>query len=391
MKKLTIVGRGTVGCIAAAHFLRYTNWEIDWIYDPNVQPASVGEGTNLALPQSLSSTVDFDLRDMMQIQAIPKLGIRKRGWGNGTDFFHTFNGTQAGIHFNAVYFQDYFFKKLSENRRVRCIEAAVPLDGGDELDSDYVMMCTGTPKDFSNYNLVDSIPVNAALVLHCPWDNPTFFYSLTFAKKHGWVFGIPIQNRCSIGYVHNSDFSNPEELEDDLQDILIQFNLVPKNKNFLKFNNYYKKDNFNSKVVYNGNASFFLEPLEATSTGTAVYVNKCAYDVWLGNNSAENANNNYHSAMENINCMISLHYYSGSIYKSNFWERALTLGEQRIRREFELKTPFAKFIKKSLLIKSITEFDHNEIGTWPSRSYLQNINGMGQKQKLLDLIEETNC
>ena len=33
MKKITIIGRGTAGCVAVTHFLRWTDWEIDWVFD----------------------------------------------------------------------------------------------------------------------------------------------------------------------------------------------------------------------------------------------------------------------------------------------------------------------------------------------------------------------
>ena len=42
MKKIAIVGRGTVGCLSVAHYLRYTNWNIDWIYDPLIETTPVG-------------------------------------------------------------------------------------------------------------------------------------------------------------------------------------------------------------------------------------------------------------------------------------------------------------------------------------------------------------
>jgi glycine/D-amino acid oxidase-like deaminating enzyme len=39
--KITIVGRGTAGCMSAAYFARHSGCEIDWYYDPNIKPQAV--------------------------------------------------------------------------------------------------------------------------------------------------------------------------------------------------------------------------------------------------------------------------------------------------------------------------------------------------------------
>ena len=50
--KLSIIGRGTVGCLTA---LKFSNegFDIDWYQDPHIQPLSVGEGADLSLPHFL--------------------------------------------------------------------------------------------------------------------------------------------------------------------------------------------------------------------------------------------------------------------------------------------------------------------------------------------------
>jgi hypothetical protein len=95
--------------------------------------------------------------------------------------------------------------------------------------------------------------------------------------KYGWVFGIPLQNRISIGYLYNSDINSIEDIKKDIQNVFDEYHLTPseKTQNF-SFNSFYRKNNFSSKVIYNGNASFFLEPLEATSTGLSTYIYRMA-------------------------------------------------------------------------------------------------------------------
>lgn len=77
MKRLTIVGRGTAGCVAAAHFLNYTNWFVDFYYDNSIKPQAVGEGSNLILPMRLNHTINFYHEDLPHVDGSFKYGIKK--------------------------------------------------------------------------------------------------------------------------------------------------------------------------------------------------------------------------------------------------------------------------------------------------------------------------
>lgn len=381
MKKISIVGRGTVGCLAVSHFLKWTDYEIDWIYDPLIPTTPVGEGTNLIFPRALKDNLDFDSVDMEKINSTPKLGIWKRNWGKGKDFKHTFPVGLVGIHFNALEFQKYIFDRLIENPKLNIIENNVY--DYSNLDSDYVMVCSGSPKSITeDFNEHNNIPVNSAIVFQCPWEYPKFLFSLTFAKKYGWVFGIPLVNRCAIGYVYNSNFCTEEDIKKDVQSILDEFQLTPNLTRSLKFFNYSKKVNFTERICYNGNASFFLEPLEATSTGTADFVNRCWFDYMQKNCNLDIINQMYSQNISDVESMICLHYYSGSVYKTDFWEYAKNLADLKIEKEFKMQTNFSKIVGNSL--KSSEGFE-GDIGSWSIRSYHMNIMNLGIKEKLNEL------
>lgn len=387
MKKITIVGRGTVGTLAVAHFRRHTDWQIDWLYDPDIEPTSVGEGTNLTLPRSLAQNMGFDSVDMDNIMATPKLGIWKRGWGSGKDFIHTFPADSHGIHFSAVEFQKYAFNKLIQDKRITTIESNSK--NYEYIDSDFIMICTGTPREFTNeYVMRDKIPVNAATVFQCPWDNTQFNYSLTFARKFGWVFGIPLKNRCSIGYVYNKNFNSQEEVTNDVQEILEEFKLTPSFTRTLQFSNYSRKSNNTYRVVYNGNASFFLEPLEATSTALSDLIIRNAYDMWTGLTSSDDIKNTYNTYINNIESMICLHYFSGSPYDTPFWSEAQRLASIKINQDMKENKKFINMIRNAVNydVSNYIFPQSNEIGTWPLRSYVQNIYGLGIKEKLQQLL-----
>lgn len=387
MKRLAIVGRGTVGCLALVHFLRWTNFEIDWIFDPNIEPTAVGEGTTLQLPKSLRENISFDSSDLDAISSTPKLGIWKRNWGaEGKEFHHSFLSGTTGIHFNAVQFQNYIFDKFHNHPRIRIVEGNF-LDY-ENLDCDYVLVCTGSPKELDEYNIHTSIPVNSCVVFQCPWDNPTFLYSATFAKKYGWVFGIPLQNRCSIGYLHDGKMNTEEEIKEDVKDIIDEFKLTPAIQRKISFRNYSKKVNFTGKVVYNGNSSFFLEPLEATSTGFADWITRAAYEVWHGHRSVKSANLDYNRTIDHTEAMIALHYFAGSKFDTPFWKNAEQLATEKLKETLKDEM-FLGLILKALNHNNPYYYpEEKELGSWSLRSYVININNLGIKDKLQKLINE---
>lgn len=389
MKKIAVIGRGTVGCLAVAHFSRWTNFEIDWYYDTSIEPVSVGEGTNLAIPRTLGETIGFDGVHMDATYSTPKLGVWKRNWGKGKEYIHTFPGGLIGIHFSAVSLQKHLFEILVKNRKVKTIENNV--DNYEEMDYDYVLVCTGSPKTLGEGNFIKrNIPVNSCTVFQCPWDLPKFNYSLTFAKKHGWIFGIPLKNRCAIGYVNNSDYSTEEDINNEVQEVLDEFGLVAQSTRTIKFDNYSRAKNYTEKVCYNGNASYFLEPLEAASTGFSDMINRTAFDILEGNLTVFQANVWYDTTVNEFESMLCLHYFAGSTYDTDFWKYAKKLVSGRIHQDFEEKNAFARIIKQALYRKSQFDQFDREVGPWTLNSFAMNIDGLEIANEMKSLIKLYN-
>jgi hypothetical protein len=384
MKKLTVVGKGAVGSLAVAHFLHYTNWAIEWIYNENILTASVGEATTLTVPQNLYWTLDFRNDDLLQINGTAKLGISKKKWSK-KDFNHFFPSSLTAMHFTAKELQDFIFNKVKDNPRLTITKGHV--NNPETLDSDFVMMCVGSPKETNKqeFEILKNIPVNAAYVTQCDWDYPRFQYSLTDAMTNGWVFGIPLQNRISIGYLYNSNLTSLEEVKKDVEQIFNDYELTPSNRTqHLTFESYYRKENFTPKVVYNGNASFFLEPLEATSTGFAINIMRMAWDLWNVNLTVEQCQKQYEKEIDEIESMILLHYMAGSTYQSKFWSKAKKLATFKITKEFANKTEWAKFV----LDATVDMYDKTselELGTWGYKNYKINVKGLGLEKQIKKL------
>jgi len=389
MKKLTIVGRGTVGCLAIAHFLKWTDWEITWAYDPTVEPTAVGEGTTLNLPRTLFENLGFTFADVYEFNATAKVGIYKKDWGSiGDGFLHPFPVGQTGIHFNAVSFQQYVFEKISQNPRITLLERSVE---PDEVDSDYVMMCTGTPTDFTDYEIIETVPVNTCWVSQCPWEHVRFQHSLTIARPYGWIFGIPLQNRCSIGYLFNETITDLESVKKDADIILAEYNLQPSMQRQIKFKNYVRKVNFSDRVIYNGNSSFFLEPLEATSTATADIINRLSIDQWkIQAQVPVQTNARYHSLLNGVESMIALHYMSGSSWDNDFWKHAQSLGTAKIEKELQKKQEFYQMMKE-VSDPNFTVDNYfkspKEIGTWWSPSFNLHLDKLGIKEQISSMLK----
>ena len=384
MKKLTVVGKGAVGSLAVAHFLHYTDWAIEWIYDENIPTASVGEATNLIVPKNLDWTLRFNTYDLLKINGTVKLGISKKSWSK-KDYFNPFPAGLSAIHFTAKDLQDSIFSKVKDNPRLTVKKGHV--DNPETLASDFVMMCVGSPKETNkqDFEALKNIPVNAAYVTQCDWDYPKFQYSLTDAMPNGWVFGIPLQNRISIGYMYNDTLTSLDKVKEDVQQIFKDYDLTPSDRiQTLHFESYYRKQNFTPKVVYNGNASFFLEPLEATSTGFAINIMRMAWDLWNGNLTVEQCQNQYEKKIDEIESMILLHYLAGSIYQSKFWSKAKKLAASKIKKEFENKTEWAKFILESI-IGLHDKISLPELAFWNHEIYEINIKGLGLEKQIKKL------
>ena len=327
MKKIAIIGKGTAGCLSAVHMSK-TKLEIDWYYDSSSPTQLVGEGSTLVLPQLLKKYLTE--KDLHLVNGTLKKGVYKSGWATSDPFNHDFlNG--AGFHFDAGLLQEYIPTKLSE--RVTLKDKKVE---HEDIDADFIIDCSGTPKFNEDIELLDCIAVNSAYVVQCPWDLAQFDRTLTLAKKHGWVFGIPLQNRLSLGYLFDSSLSELDEIKADIEPLFTEYQVTPKTDGrLLNFNSYVRKKNFDGRVIYNGNASFFMEPIEATST-------QFMYDIMLLTGryimdkslTEEEVNIMYHKYVSSHKNIIMCHYLPDSRYSSKFWINA----QKKAQKVFDSKS-----------------------------------------------------
>lgn len=375
-KKITILGAGTAGCYSAAffdHHLFNSPYEVEWIFDPSIKPQAVGEGSTLDFPLALETILDFNYNHLKEIHGTFKQGIMKMNWGKqGKDFMHYFPLARNGLHFNATELQQFIIRELLHRPKLIKVHTK-NIQSYDEVDADVILDCRGTPRDFGNYELIDTIPVNSVYVTQCYWDLPTFDTTLACARPYGWVFGIPLTNRCSIGYLYNKDITGIEQVKEDVQQIFKDHNLTPStDTNSFSFKNYHRKINFTDRVIYNGNASFFMEPLEATSIWLMGWINRITLDVLAGWSNDE-ANTLYLRLCRDLQHLIGFHYAAGSKWDNEFWKHAQKVGLKSYEQMIEKGSDFYNFFQNN----PKTGFVGAEYGTWGATSYDMHFKNIG--------------
>jgi hypothetical protein len=393
-KKLTFIGRGLAGSLTIFHFIRWTDWEIEWIYDPNIAVQSVGEGTTLDIPKSMYINFGFNAHNLAEVDGSLKLGIWKKNWGKtGKEFIHEFPPGACSYHYNSLKLQDFIMKKVKKYSKVKVIEANVP--DHDSLDSDFIMNCTGRPTEYHEYILSKSIPVNSVLATQCFWEGARFQYTLAIARPYGWIFCIPLQNRCSVGYMYNNEWNSLEDITKDTKEFCNTLNLNPSNvTQSFSFKSYFKKNVIDNRVVYNGNKAFFLEPLEATSLSYIEYISRNAYDYWNENKNKDILSNDIFVRGKEYETLICLHYLAGSIYDTVFWKKSKEMAiehfEEQINNAKLIKILENSFIPAYADMLSPYNFEwESSWGTFTPYSFEQNIKGLELSEYIKNYINRS--
>jgi len=202
----------------------------------------------------------------------------KLAYRNEIDFNHLL----VALHLDASKLGIYL-RGIGEQRNIVCVDGnfshvqvdedgfikTLCLDGGVDLDCDFVFDCSGFAKLLiGKYYKVpwvsykDYLPMKKAIVFPLEPEKDVKPYTQAIAMKYGWLWKIPVQDRIGAGYVFDSDYLEDEEAIDEAQQIL---NLTIPNVRSIPFNAGRNEKVWVKNCISVGLASNFIEPLEATS------------------------------------------------------------------------------------------------------------------------------
>lgn len=397
--KVTVLGGGTAGVVSACFLAQKPEkFEVEWIRDPNISPVSVGEGSTLPMVINTFASVGADPSAIYdKIGGSKKFGIRKFDW-NKDEYMHYFGTTSYAIHFAAHEFQNWIWDTINDPKITK-IEKHI-VNPKEEIDSNYVIDCRGGTGEGEEFEIIDTIPTNKAYVeqVYHTDGKPLFEETLCIARPYGWVFIIPLMNRYSIGYIYNKNFATDDQIKNDIKEVYKYVPYKPeKEGNFIPFNNYKRKQNFEWNYSYNGAASFFYEPLEATSHEISNKIAGWSFDTLRRPAATEIWQTYYDRELLQTEAIINLHYLAKTKWDTDFWKYANESAEKTFSHIYSSKwSKIFKHISEGIYdtIKKQGHYGRSEMiqsfGQWPGQSWVQNIDGLGVMNKLKEIDEKAN-
>ena len=317
MKKLSVIGAGSAGLLSSIQayysFLNRDDWELELIHDPNISPEKVGQGTVPGIMNLMSIVFDIDWINN-PIEATEKHGIMYKNWGKKEkEFFHPFGMGYCAAHYDVSKLREF----ILSSKKFKVVEKNIKTY--EEVDSDYIIDCSGKPKTLENYFTLTN-PINSVLLGKSVGEK-NFKWTDCVATPDGWCFRIPNLDSISYGYLFNKDYTDIETAKDNFKNI---FNV--ESTDILSFSNYLSKEFIiDDRIFLNGNKLMFLEPLEANSNPAYIHATNRYLSYMFGTLSKKTVYNEIITYISQVQNYLLWHYQSGSQYETPFWNYASSL------------------------------------------------------------------
>ena len=350
MIKIAVIGVGSAGIQTLCHLLTWMgeDWQITSIHDPKIPILGIGESTNPPFIQVLEDAIDLEMSDtesLKELDATYKLGTEYTGWRDHT-FTNPFLSGSLALHIDTHSLKNYAIPKL-QNRwgdRFSIIEGRVDKVkqssnkvyvsiGGEVQSFDYVVECSGFPKDINNekYETPDTL-LDSCLVHNISNSGREFDKEIHttghIATKHGWVFKVPLQSRVSYGYLYNSTITTEEAAREDFSDLIKVKELKETTK--YTFSPYIDKNIIDGRVISCGNKAAFFEPMFANSLWMYDLINMYTVDYILSGADEKALNEEFVRNAQDVLDVIALHYLEGSTFNTEFWDYATKWSTSRL-------------------------------------------------------------
>ena len=136
------------------------------------------------------------------------------------------------------------------------------------------------------------------------------------------MFGLPLSNKVSFGYLYNSKLTTKQECLIDLEEDKYKINYHHhQNLRHYQFKSYHAKSMVNKdrNIFVNGNRALFFEPIQATSIGAYGAINHLIMGCICRDIDPQPM---FLKLVEECILFINLHYKKGSDYNTPFWKEA---------------------------------------------------------------------
>ena len=342
--EIAVIGTGTAGITTLAHLLAWlpSGCKVTAIHDPDTAILGIGESTTTSIPESLYYGADFNfVNDHDKLDATIKNGVKYVNWRED-DFYTIIPPPHYAMHFNNFKLREVCFEKFRKlwSNKFNIIEGKI-LDlknsndqaicnvSDQQLIFDYVIDCRGYPQDYSDYEIVDTIPVNHCIV-HTVNEPGQWNYTYHMATPDGWMFGIPLQTRQGWGYLYNDKITTRDQAMKN-QAHCLDISIDNLNVREFSFQNYRAKKFIDNRIIKNGNRALFYEPLEALSGWFYDRVIRAFFDVAVTERlNSEEANRMLSDVAEDYELFICYMYHGGSKHKTKFWDITSKRSRERL-------------------------------------------------------------
>jgi tryptophan halogenase len=324
--KIVVIGAGTAASVSCALLLyKIPNCTVECIYDSTIPTVQVGESSTPFLGELLFHTLGISAFDLDEFNGTVKHGLKFINWSK-KDFYHPF-ATTYGVHLNSQSFSEFILSKCLEKYGKRFTIKDQNVVNTDIIDADYIIKCTGFSSNNNDYYAPDFETVNSVLLRNLN-DTTHEGYTTHYAHKHGWMFGIPLTNRKTYGFLYNNKVTSREEA-------IKEFDTIYQGETHreISWESKIRKIALDGRVLHNGNSLVFIEPLQAMSLHFYIENVNNLGNMILHNTfgSEEEYNKNYLNSVEEMLDVIAFHYYnmSGKDKDSKFWKKVKYQTEER--------------------------------------------------------------
>ena len=155
-------------------------------------------------------------------------------------------------------------------------------------------------------------------------------YTEHIATPHGWMFGIPLTNRKTYGYLFNDEITS---MDDAIQNMAETLNVSPDELNLkeYKFKPYYKTHLVDRAIMANGNRALFYEPISATSINQYNSTCDVIFYYITGQVTEQQANDRFTFESNTTEDIINYYYHGGTNYDSEFWRAAVANAKNNLK------------------------------------------------------------